>query len=173
MTAKQRRIIGVLAIANLVFLVALLTFVARFSRSLPPSRAPSPVPVETRKARLSPACRRRAVQLLSQAGLGGTVDLADKTLVFDLVYRVSDGECAQDAVQQVWTAFDVALAMSNDRCDSFSHVEVVIEADGAATATRFYAAVSATDLEAYHDGALSESEFIDRVAYRTDPGDEN
>lgn len=107
--------------------------------------------------------------MLSQAGLGGTVTQADETLQFDLSYRVAQDAHGEDVAQQVWKAFDVGLALADDQCNTFSRIEIVIEADGASRPSRVFAAVDMADLEAYHGGELSENAFIDRVQYRIGP----
>ncbi len=198
MTPRQRRIIGVLVVANVALLVTLLVLVnraqlgprplsQRSSGSTSPLRLPSedaqrlsPVPTDRARASFSPVCRRRAVQLLSQAGLGGTAtlgrvnaSLADQTLRFDLVHRVAQDGGAEDVAQQVWVAFDVALALASGECDAFSRIEIVIEAQGTSPPIRVYAAVDTTDLKAFYGGELGESTFIDRVDYRIGPLDDS
>jgi len=110
--------------------------------------------------------------MLSRVGLAGTVTLADRAIKFDLVYPVTQDGHAEDVAQQVWTAFDVALALAIDECDAFSRIEVIIEAQGTPQPTCLYAAVDATDLKAFHSGELGESAFIDRVQYRIEPSDD-
>jgi hypothetical protein len=177
MTLRQRRIIGVLVIANAVVLVMLLILVRRsplypcLSNATSPLALPSPVPQYRAQTDFPPTCQRRAVQLLSLVGLGGKVTLADQTIRFDLVYRVTQNEHADDVAQQVWTAFDVAQELANGECDAFSRVEVVIEAQGTLRPARVYAAVDAADIKAFHSGELGERAFIDRVQYRIEPFD--
>jgi hypothetical protein len=168
MTPRQRRIIGVLVIVNVAFLVTLLAFLTPFPAGTSSLGLPSPVPTYPAKAFFPPACRRRVSEMLSQVGLGGTATLADQTVRFTLVYRVSQGEHAENLAQQVWKAFDVALALVDGECDAFSRIEVVIEAQGLSRPTQVYAAVDRADLEAFHGGGLSERAFIDRVQYRTE-----
>jgi hypothetical protein len=108
--------------------------------------------------------------LLSQAGLAGTVSIAsDQTLRFDIVYEIPRDQDAEEAAQQVWTSFDIVRALSQDQCKDFSQVVVVIQGQGAQTSIHIRASVDATDLEAFHGGQLSESEFIDRVQYEAYP----
>jgi hypothetical protein len=176
MTPRQKRIIGVLAIANGAVILALALFVVRFSSAtsampLPWSATPHS-PAGPEEALYPEACQRRAVQLLSQAGLGGTAAvLSGETLQLDLVYPIPQDQDAEEAAQQVWTAFDIARALSQDPCGDFSHVTVVIQAQGARgeavtqSSIQIHASVDTTDLEALHNGELSEGEFIDRVQY--------
>jgi hypothetical protein len=89
----------------------------------------------------------------------------------DIVYPIPGDQNAEEAAQQVWTAFDIAQALSQDQCDGFSRVTVVIQAHGARSSIQIRAGVEARDLNAFHDGELSESEFIDRVQYEADPAD--
>jgi hypothetical protein len=172
MTPRQRGIIGLLVIANVALFATLLVFFTRFSGSMSQPGLPSPAPASRERISFSPACRRRAVQMLSHAGLGGTAALSDQTIQFDLAYRVTQERPAEDIAQQVWRAFDVALALANGPCDAFSHVDIVIEAQGALRPTRACAAVDVTDLQAFHDGTLSENAFIERVRYWVQPVDE-
>lgn len=171
MTPRQKRIIGALVIANVALLVTLLIFVPRFSGSRSPLSRPSPVPTYDAQTRLSPACRQRAVQALSQAGLGGRASLAGQTIRFDLVHRITEDGSTEDVAQQVWTALDVARALADDECDAFSRIEIVIEGQGTPRPIWIHAAVDAADLKAFHGGELSESAFIDRVQYRIEPSD--
>jgi hypothetical protein len=176
MTPRQKRIIRVLAIANGAVILALVVFAARFSPITSPTPWGSPLPPYPSpgpsEAPSWQACEQRAVQLLSQAGLGGTAaSTSNKTLRLDLVYPVPQDQEAEEAAQQVWTAFDIAQALNQDQCDNFSHVTVVIQTRGAPSSIQIRASVDTTDLEAFHNGELSESEFIDRVHYEAHPVD--
>ena len=168
MTPRQKRILGGLVIANVACLMLLVVYVTRFSGSVSPPGLPSPVPTHRPKTHLSPACQRRAIQMLSQAGLGGTVALNERTVRFDLVYHVMDEAHSDELAQHVWTAFDIALTLIEAGCDPFSRVEIVIEAQGAPNPAQVYAAVDVSDLTAFDGGALSERAFIDQVHYRTE-----
>jgi hypothetical protein len=169
----QKRIIGALVIANVLTVALLVTlFVVTRLPGIPsPLARPTRVSVHRSETHLSPACRRRAVQMLSQVGLGGTATLADHTIQFDLVYPVIQDAYTEDVAQQVWKVFDVALALANGECDTFSRVDIVIETQGEPGRTRVYAAVDVSDLEAYHSGDLDEHAFIDQVHYRVEPAD--
>ncbi len=109
--------------------------------------------------------------MLSQVGLSGTANLVDHTIQFDLVYPVIQDAHTEDVAQQVWKAFDVALALAHGECDTFSRIDIVIETQGTPSPTRVYAAVDVSDLEAYHSGNLDQPAFIDRVHYRIEPVD--
>lgn len=175
MTPRQKRILGGLVVANVACLILLLLSVTRFSGSVSPLGLPSPVPTYRPGAQLSPACQRRAVRMLSQAGLGGTVTLNDQALQFDLVHHVhvTDDAHTEGLAQRVWTAFDIALALVDVDCDTFSRVEIMIESQGAPKLTRVYAAVDASDLQAFGSGALSERAFIDQVHYQSESIDDD
>jgi hypothetical protein len=73
----------------------------------------------------------------------------------------------------VWTAFDIVLALIDANCNTFSRVEIVIEAQGAPSPSRVYAAVDTSDLAAFRSGVLSEHVFIDQVQYRVGSVDDN
>jgi hypothetical protein len=83
------------------------------------------------------------------------------------VYQGTATEGLDNAAQQVWTAFDVATAVTKDRCAIVSRVEVQIEARSRSNQElgQIRAAVDVTDLKGFDNGDLSESEFIDQVAY--------
>ena len=174
MTPRQKRIIGVLVIANAAVILALIVFVAHSS----PATSATPLPVSPYSS-TGPAgllslqtCQQRAVQLLSQAGLGGTATfISDGTLRLDLVYPLPEDQKAGEAAQQVWTAFDIAWALSQGQCDSFCQILVVIQAQGTQSPIQIQASVDRIDLEAFHNGELSESDFIDRVQYEVAPLD--
>jgi hypothetical protein len=108
--------------------------------------------------------------MLSREGLGGTVSLAERTIRFDLVHRVAEDGQAEDVAQQVWNAFDIALVLANGQCETFSRIEIMIEAQGTPRPIRIYAAVDLTHLKAFEGGELSEDAFIDRVQYRIGQG---
>ncbi len=173
MVPRQKRILGGLVIANVACLILLLLSVTRFSGPVSRLGLPSPVPTHRSESYLSPACRQRAVGMLSQAGLGGTVTLSDQTVRFDLVYHVTDEAHTEELAQRVWTAFDIVLALIDANCDTFSRIEVVIKAQGAPNPAQVYAAVDASDLAAFHSGVLSERAFIDQVQYRPELVDNN
>ena len=86
-------------------------------------------------------------------------------LRFETVCTLAPGQTADEAAQLVWTVFDVALALDEDECGSFTEVKVTILAQGIQTDTQIYASVSAADLAAFSAGELSEDEFIERVIY--------
>jgi len=168
MTLQQRRLILLLASANVIFLGALL-LVATSSGGLSfPLSAPTPVPTYRPPARLASACRERAVQMIADSGLTGTVLLKDQTLHLDLVYRLTEGQPPEDAAQQAWTAFDIALGLADGGCEGFSRIETVIETQHGPERLRIYASIDLANLKAYHAGELSEQAFIERVEYRVE-----
>jgi hypothetical protein len=198
MTPRQKSIIWVLAIANGAVILALVVFVARFSPEASPTLLPSaappdpsggPSPALSSVQATSPStssgqrpgqappgalsweeCQQRAVRLLSQGGLGGTATLvSDRTLRLALVYPIPKDQTVEQAAQQVWTAFDIAQALTQDQCNDFFHVTVVIQGQGAQSSIQIRANVDAADLEAFYGGELSEGEFIDRVQYEAEP----
>jgi hypothetical protein len=163
MTPRQNRIIRALVIANAAVILTLVVFVAHLPPAPPATPLPSPGPSGPLSAR---ACQWHAVQLLSQASLGGKATLtSDQTLRWDVVYPVLEDQNAEEAAQHVWTVFDIAQTLSQDRCDRFYHVAVVIQAQGTQSTIQIRASVDTTDLDAYYNGELSESEFINRVQY--------
>jgi hypothetical protein len=170
MTSKQKGIVAILAIANLVVIAGLIALLAHLARStaLP---LPTPVPRTGNSTPGGPAsltgetCQWQAAQRMAQAGLGGAVTLAPGgALRFEIASALAPGQTADDAAQLIWTAFDAALALG-DECP-FTQVEVTIHIQDAATT--LHASIGAANLAAYSAGVLSEDEFIDRVTYTID-----
>ena len=176
-------------IANCVVVLAVVILVARpLSATAPTSPSSSALPSAspgtrtgseqpqgraTSTSRLPQACQRRAVDLLSRAGLGGTIALlSDETLRLDLVYPIPQDQDIEEAAQQVWTAFDIAQALSQDQCDSFSGITVLIQTQGPQSSVQIRASVDSADLGAYYGGEITESVLIDRVQYQVDRSDE-
>jgi hypothetical protein len=165
MTPRQKRILAALAILDVTVILAMVVLAARlFSTPLP--LAPTDLP-ET----LSPElCQWKATQLLAQAELGGIVTLSPgESLRFEIVYPLAPGQVADQAAQQVWTTFDVALALEKEPCSLFSQVEVAIRAirpnAHVQDNVHINASVSAVDLRAFGAGELGEDEFIEHVFY--------
>ncbi len=88
-------------------------------------------------------------------------------LRFEIAYSLAPGQTADEAAQLVWAALDVALALDEGECGSFTQVEVTILARGVQADTQVNASVSAADLVAFGAGELSEDEFVERVVYTT------
>lgn len=172
MTPRQKRIIGVLAVANGVIVLTLILFATRLSGGISSVLLPTPVPTYPSEALSSQECQQRALRMVSQAGLGGTATvIPGESLWLNLVYPMAPGDDLDDAAQQVWTAFDIATALTEERCDIVSRVEVQIEPrpQGAEGLTRLRASVDVAHLKAFYSGELTENEFIDRVQYEADP----
>jgi len=167
MTPRQKRILAALAILDVTVILAMVVLATRlFSTPLPLASTDLP---ETLPPDL---CQWKATQLLAQAELGGIVTLSPgESLRFEILYPLAPGQIADQAAQQVWPAFDVALALDKERCSLFSQVEVVIRATRPGAPARddmhVNARVSAVDLRAFGAGELSEDEFIERVSYET------
>jgi hypothetical protein len=167
MNPRQKRIVGILAVADIVAILALLalaTHPAGMSRSSSPA---SPTPTTPQQS-----CQWRATQLLARTGLGGTVTLPPGgPLHFEIAHPLAPGQTADEAAQSVWIAFDIALALAlqepEDECANFTQVEVVILAQGNRADTQISASVSVADLVAFDAGELSEDQFIERVSYAT------
>jgi hypothetical protein len=182
MSQSQKRLVIVLASATVVVIVALAWYVTSSLKALS-SALPTAVPQTETPTRERPrqptgeaptigaspldACQWEAVQLMAEAGLGGTATLASGgVLRFEVVYALSPGEPADAAAQLVWTAFDVALVLADGECGDFTQMEVSVLAQSSQGDTRISASVSAADLIAYGGGDLSEDELIHRVVYQ-------
>ncbi len=152
MTRKQKLTVAVLAIINVVVILAL----ARLAL-----RAPAG---ENLSVPLQETCQLEAAQALSQAGVGGTVVLLPAgQLCFEIPYSLAPGEMPDQAAQLAWPVFDAVSALREGECE-FTSVEVVILAQGS-VAYRIEAKVGAADLVAFYAGELSEDEFVERVDF--------
>lgn len=165
MTLRQKRIIALLAIANVAVIVALVMLVARpyDTGPLPPTHTQALSPTQR-------ACQWRATQLLSRAGLAGTVALTpDGSLHFEVTSPPAPGQTVDEAAQSVWTVFDVAQALQEQEtdCATFTQVKVTIMVHNGQSDAQISASVSAADLAALGDGELSEEQFLERVTYAT------
>jgi hypothetical protein len=158
MNPKQKRIIGILAIANIIVILILLTLSTRPTLS---SRVPTPT--HPFRPTLPPAdCQWQAAHLLAQAGLAGTVILTtDDSLVFEITYPLAPDQTTDDAAQETWTAFDIALVLHEQGCPTFTQVQVTILAHD----TQINVHVSTADLIAFSTDELNKDEFIERVTY--------
>jgi hypothetical protein len=184
MTLKQKRIIGILAIANVVVILTMVGLMTHPTGTSAPPASPSPTPLSslpTCQALPNPTMVWQTTRLLAQAGLGGTVTLTPGgPLRIDIVApdgtiratSTSENEGAVDeAAQSVWTAFDVALALqtrvqeTGSACTAFTEVQVTVLVHGERTDTQVLASVGLSDLMAYDAGELSEDAFIERVTY--------
>ncbi len=165
MTARQKRIVGSLALANVVVIVAL---VVAMTRPVPDVPAPASAPSRTV---FEETCRWYAARALAEAGGGGAVFLTSQgTLTFEVSHRLASGDPVDAAAQQVWVAFDAARALRGiDQCEDVSRIAVTIWAlppsASEQSAEHIHAAVGRADLEAFGAGELSEEELIDRVHY--------
>lgn len=160
MNPKQKRIVGILVIANVIVILILVVFT---TRPTPPSRTHTPSPTHPPRPTLPPNdCQWQATQLLAQAGLGGTAMLTTNgALAFEITYPLAPDQTADDAAQETWTAFDIALALHEQGCPTFTRVEVTIMAHH----SQINASVSTSDLIAFDADKLSQDNFIERVTY--------
>jgi hypothetical protein len=184
MTPKQKQIIGILAIANVVVILTMVGLMVHPTGTAAPPASPSLTPISplpTCQAPPNPTVVWQTTRLLAQAGLGGTVTLTPGgSLRFDIVApdgmvraaSTSENEGTVDeAAQSVWTAFDIALALqarmqeTEGVCAAFTEVQVTILVRSEQTDTQIQASVSVSDLMAYDTGELSEDAFIERVTY--------
>jgi hypothetical protein len=100
--------------------------------------------------------------MLAQAGLGGTVTLSTNgALIFEITYPLAPDQTTDDAAQETWTAFDIALALHEQGCPTFTQVEVTILTHH----SQINASVSTSDLIAFASDELSQDQFIERVTY--------
>lgn len=163
MTPKQKRILFILAGANIVIALALVMLATRHlgAGDAPRPDLHTPAPVQQ-------ACQWKATRLLARTGLAGTATFAPNgTLSFEITYALPPQGTSEDAAQAVWTVFDLALVLGEQEaeCATFTQVDVTIWARGSQGDTRIEARVSAADLTAFGAHELAEDQFIDRVTY--------
>lgn len=186
MTQRQKALVAILAIANVLVISALAVLVSNSPRanlsSLPtPSSSvgtrPDPQevgPTQTRLATppLLQVCQQEAAHRLARAGLGGVVTLAPEgVLRFEIIYSLAPGQTTNDAAQLIWTVLDIVSAIGEEgQCNSVIRVEAVILARDERGDTRLSASVNAADLAAFAAGKLSEDQFIERVTYTVTVG---
>jgi hypothetical protein len=165
MTLRQKHIVAILVIADILVIVALVVLLTR-----PLGTSPSPHLRSQAPSALQQACQWQATQLLADAGLGGTATLTpDSPLRLRISYPLARGKTVDEVAQSVWIAFDVALALHERaaECAIFTAVEITILAHNDQPDTQIDASVSMEDLTAFHAGELSEDAFIERVTYTT------
>lgn len=168
MTVRQKQIIGVLVIINVVLILGLALVITHFSGSGPSALLPTPVPTYPPGSLSSQECQQRATEMMSRVGLNGTAAvILGESLQLDLLYQDTAGGSLDNAAQQVWKAFDIALALTEDRCAAISRVDIQIKVLSPSDQALGYirAAVPVIHLKSFHRGDLSESEFIDQVTY--------
>jgi len=170
MTQRQKHIIVILAIADIIVILALVGLVTQATNTRTSPDAHLSTLIQSPQT-----CQWQATQLLAHTGIGGTVALTPEgPLRFHLDYPLAPDQTAEYAAQSVWTAFDVALALQEKaECAFFTNVEVIILAHNDRHAAQISATVSAADLAAFGDGELSEEEFLERVTYATNAADGN
>jgi len=184
MTLRQKRILAMLALADVMVVAGLIFSI--FGR----------LPTATAPAAWEPPhqpCEWEATQRLAEAGLGGTVRLIPNgPLRFEITYPPDPQEGYKEiprfarndrgaglAAQSVWTAFDIATEvyageytrlstpvsgrLQEEECPTFTRVEVTILVHS----TQIQASVRTLDLVALSAGELSEAEFIERVTYHS------
>lgn len=159
-------------ITNVVLILSLALVITRFSGSGPSALLPTSVPTYPPGSLSPQECQRRATEMMSRVGLSGAAAvIPGESLHLDLVYWDTAGENLDNAAQQVWKAFDIAIALIEDRCAAVSRIEVQIKAQsrGDQELGHIRAGVHVRHLKAFHKGDISESEFIDQVTYDVIP----
>lgn len=184
MSPKQKLVIALLAMGNVLVIAALLVSVVQHARSANVSvaalPAPTAAPVATVAPRATPIdrytaralaierdCTWRAVQLMAYTGLRGTVAWAPGgALDFELVFPLGPVQPTDVAAQAVWTAFDIGLALQQvERCAGFRTVSVDVLVLADQSQHEISVGLSADDLAAYGAGALTDDELAARAAY--------
>ena len=112
----------------------------------------------------SAECTTALAQILADSGVSGAVTFApDGTLQIQVWVQPFAGDDPADGAQTIWTVFDGAASLPAT-C-SFQRLDVTVQA----APLQMQAQVLRRDLDAWAEGALSDDELIERVAYTQTP----
>lgn len=188
MTRKQLLFLLGLLLGNLV-ICALLVFLIQGNRPLTsaelaatvaalPTNTPTPTPTPTLwptpipPSEKSLDCQREAGDALYRLGLAGAVHVAPGGRLDLYVHSRSPAvERFADAKEDVWAAFEIALALREKGCAPFDRLQVMV-LDSRWDPPRAQVTVLAQldDLEAWHQGHIIDAELVARLQVQS-PGD--
>lgn len=188
MTRKQWLFLLALLLGNLA-ICALLAFLIQSNRPLStaelaatlaalPTETPTPTPTPTPwptpipPTDLSLVCQREAGEVLYRLGLAGSIHVAPAgRLDITLHSRAPAVERFADAKEDVWTAFEIALALQEGGCSLFDQLQVIV-LDTRWSPPRSQVTVLAQldDLQAWQQERIIDAELIARLQVDS-PGD--
>jgi hypothetical protein len=188
MTRKQWLLLLGLLLGNLAICALLIFFIqstrpltnaelAATLAALPtdtptPTATPTPWPTPIPPSEKSLVCQREAGDALYRQGLAGVVHVAPSgRLDLYLHSRAPAVERFADAKEEVWTAFELALALQMEGCALFDQLQVTI-LDTRWDPPRPQVKVLAwlDDLKAWQQGRLIDAELVARLQVQS-PGD--
>jgi len=181
MTRKQLLLLMGLLVGNLA-ICALLVFIIQSNRPLTaaelaatlaalPTDTPMPTPTSTPwptpvpPSEKSLVCQREAADALYRLGLAGSVHVASgNRLDIHLHSRAPAVERFADAREEVWMAFELALALQEEGCAFFDQLLVhVLDTRWDPPRPRVTVLAQVDDLEAWQQGRIIDAELVARL----------
>jgi hypothetical protein len=188
MTRKQWLLLLGLLLGNLI-VCALLVFLIQSNRPLTnaelaatlaalptdtpmPTSTPTPWPTPLPPTEKSLVCQREAGDALYRLGLAGVVHVAPSDrLELYLHSRAPAVERFADAKEEVWTAFELALALQKESCAFFDQLQVtILDTRWGPPRPQVKVLAQVNDLKAWQQGRLIDAELIARLQVQS-PGD--
>ena len=188
MTRKQLLFLFGLLVGNLA-ICSLLVFLIQSNRPLTttelaatlaalPTDAPTPTststpwPTPIPPSEKSLVCQREAGDALYRLGPAGSVHLAPgDRLDVNLHGRASAVERFADAKEDVWTAFEIALALQKGGCALFDQLQVIVlDTRWSPPRSQVRVLAQLDDLEAWQQERIIDAELIARLQVDS-PGD--
>jgi len=188
MTRKQWLFLLVLLLGNVAICV-LLVYLIQGSRPLStaelaatlaaqPTHTPTlaatstPWPTPILSTEQSLVCQREAGDALYRLGLAGSVHLAPSgRLDITLHSRAPAVERFADAKEDVWTAFEIALALHKGGCALFDQLQVkVLDTRWSPPRSQVRVLAQLDDLAAWQQERIIDAELIARLQVES-PGD--
>ncbi|MFZ5919138.1 MAG: hypothetical protein ACOYZ7_19565 [Chloroflexota bacterium] len=176
-------LLGNLAVCALLVVLVLsnrpLTFaeLAATLAALPTERptplpSPTPWPTPIPPSEQSLVCQREAGDRLYALGLAGSVHVAaNGRLDLALYSRLPAVNRFADAAQEMWAAFELALALQEAGCDLYDQVQVwVLDSRWDPPRPQVTVLAQIDDLRAWQQGRIIDAELVARLQVQS-PGD--
>lgn len=137
-----------------------------------PAPTPTPWPTPIPPTDLSLVCQREAGQVLNRLGLAGSIHVAPAgRLDITLHSRAPAVERFADAKEDVWTAFEIALALQEGGCALFDQLQVIVlDTRWSPPRSQVRVLAQLDDLEAWQQERIIDAELIARLEVDS-PGD--
>jgi acylphosphatase len=188
MTRKQLLLLLGLFLGNLT-ICALLVFLIQSNRPLTsaelaatvaalPTHTPTPTPTSTPWPTPVPAtessllCQRQAGDALFNLGLAGSVHVAPNGRLDVYIHgRAPAVDRFAHAQEEVWTAFEIVLALQDQGCGTFEQMQVaVLDTRWNPPRARVKVQAQLDDLIAWKQGRIIDAELMARLQVES-PGD--
>lgn len=144
-------------------LAATLAALPTNTPTLTPTSTPWPTPIPPSEKSL--VCQQQVGDALYRLGLAGSAHLAPSSrLDLYLHSRASAVDRFADAKEEVWTAFEIALALQEEGCALFDQLQVtILDARWNPPRSRVTVLAQLDDLEAWRQGHIIDAELIARL----------